>query len=84
MSVPRSCQEAVDRLWEYVRGDLDEGDSGTVERHLAHCLRCCGEVVFVRELQQGLAGPPPELPPEVEGRLEHFLDQLEPTSGGTA
>ena len=83
MSVPRSCQEAVDRLWEYVRGDLDERDTETVERHLDHCLRCCGEVVFVRELQRGLAGPPPALPVEVEERLEHFLDQLEPSRGGT-
>lgn len=84
MSVPRSCEEAVDRLWEYVRGGLDGRDTAIVERHLDHCLRCCGEVVFARELQRALAGPPPELPPAVEDRLEHFLDRLEPTSGGTA
>lgn len=83
MSVPRSCREAVDLLWEYVEGGLDQHDATTVDRHLSHCLRCCGEVVFVRELQRRLAGPPPELPPDVETRLETFLDQLEPTAGGT-
>lgn len=83
MSVPRSCREAVDLLWEYVEGDLAQPDRTTVDRHLAHCLRCCGEVVFVRELHQRLAGPPPELPDDVESRLEAFLDQLEPTSEGT-
>lgn len=48
--MPRSCQDAVDRLWEYVRGELHEGDTETVERRLDHCLRCCGEVVFVCEV----------------------------------
>ena len=81
MSVPASCRQAVDLLWEYVRDGLDEQDTATVERHLEHCLRCCGEVVFARELQRRLAVPPPPLPPDVEDRLESFLDELEPTSG---
>lgn len=81
-NVPRACSEAVDLLWEHVHGGLDEDQTALVERHLAHCLRCCGEVVFVRELQRRLAGPPPSLPDDVEQRLMGFLDELETTPGG--
>ena len=82
MSVPASCREAVDLLWEYVRDGLDRRDTEVVERHLDHCMRCCGELVFARELQRRLAGAPPPLPADTERRLEAFLDGLEPTSGG--
>ena len=82
MSVPPGCREAVELLWEYVQGGLDEDATAVVDRHLAHCLRCCGEVAFTRELQRRLEGPPPPIPPDVEHRLEDFLAELDPMPGG--
>lgn len=73
-----SCSEAVRRLWEYLEQDLGLGDREQVERHLAFCRRCCGEVEFaeaLRELLQSATGP--YLPRDVEGRLTGFLDELE-------
>lgn len=81
MSVPSGCAEAVSRLWEYLEGGLAPADFTAVERHLFHCLRCCGEVVFARELQHRLAGDPPSIPRDVEDRLEQFLDAVEPLAG---
>jgi anti-sigma factor (TIGR02949 family) len=73
-----SCSEAVRRLWDYLERDLDEANREQVEDHLAFCRRCCGEVEFAEELRTLLASSVrPHLPPDVEGRLTGFLDQLE-------
>lgn len=73
-----SCQEAVVQLWEYLERELGESDSAEVEHHLAFCRRCCGELEFADELRRFLvAAAGPELPPEVEARLDGFLRTLD-------
>lgn len=76
------CREAVERLWAYLDDELDEADHRAVEEHLRFCLRCCGEVMFAREVRQVLATRSrPNVPGDVRERLEGFIDQLEaPTS----
>lgn len=35
-----SCEESLARVYEYLDGELDAGDSGSVRRHLEKCRRC--------------------------------------------
>lgn len=73
-----TCTEAVHRLWEYLENELEPGTRGRLEEHLAFCRRCCGELEFARELKAFLASAArPDLPDDVEGRLESFLEGLD-------
>ena len=80
MNVPAPCARAVHQLWDYLDDDLDDIQRRDLDRHLAWCLRCCGEVAFARELRRRLATEPCPLPTDVEDRLERFLDGLDPWS----
>ncbi|GIG40145.1 mycothiol system anti-sigma-R factor [Cellulomonas phragmiteti] len=40
---PCGCDEAVDRLWEYVDSELGELDHARVEAHLHACAPCLEE-----------------------------------------
>lgn len=72
-----SCAEAVHRLWAYLDRHLGQADRRRVEEHLAWCRRCCGELEFAARLQEMLASAAgPDLPPEIEARLEGFLDTM--------
>lgn len=73
-----SCSEAVEQLWRYLEQELSDDRRARIERHLAFCRRCCGELEFARELRGFLADAArPELPPDVEGRLVSFLDDID-------
>lgn len=72
-----SCSEAVDRLWHYLEQELTQDRRAEIEHHLAFCRRCCGELEFARELRRFLKDAArPQLPPDVEDRLNSFLDSL--------
>lgn len=73
-----SCSEAVRRLWDYLENDLEPATRERLEEHLAFCRRCCGELEFAEELRAFLGSAArPQLPPDVEGRLVSFLDDLD-------
>ena len=71
------CSEAVRRLWEYLDHAISAEDQEKVEKHLAFCRTCCGELEFAKELRGFLAsGSAEEIPPDVKDRLERFVDDL--------
>jgi len=71
------CHEAMRRLWEYLDGTATNADRGAVERHLARCRRCCGELDFAIELRRLLADSRSEdLPDDVRHRLTAALEDL--------
>ena len=73
-----SCSEAVNHLWEYLDGTVDEADRALVEEHLSRCRQCCGELEFARELRRVLArSAHVELPADVVRRLNQTLQELE-------
>lgn len=84
MTQPIACREAVERLWGYLDGELDESAHGSMEDHLAYCLRCCGELEFAREIRGVLrTRGTGELPVGPLGRLSSFIDGLDtPTDTG--
>jgi mycothiol system anti-sigma-R factor len=72
-----TCAEAVEQLWEYLDGALEDGDRAAVEEHLSFCRRCCGEVEFAHELRSFLArDSAEELPDDVRARLLTTLDDI--------
>lgn len=77
MSPVISCREAVRNLWRFLDEELETGDRERVEDHLEHCVQCCGELEFVRMLQDLLASQQTaELPGDVRVRLDRFVDEL--------
>lgn len=71
------CSDAVRQLWEYLDEALSPEDHAKVERHLAFCRRCCGELEFAKELRRFLASNDvEEIPPDVRKRLERFVEGL--------
>jgi mycothiol system anti-sigma-R factor len=73
-----TCSEAVERLWEYLDGELTAEDKAALEEHLSFCRVCCGEVEFAQELRGFLArSAGEELPEGVRARLLTTLDELE-------
>jgi mycothiol system anti-sigma-R factor len=70
------CSEAVEQLWEYLDGSIDEARREAIEEHLSVCRRCCGEVEFAQELGRFLASQAAEeIPDDVRLRLAAALDE---------
>lgn len=81
---PMSCSDAVEMLWELIDGDLDDVNRAALDRHLAWCLRCCGELEFARHLRRMLRERSHvTMPADVHGRLESFIDEVCGPAGGT-
>jgi mycothiol system anti-sigma-R factor len=75
-----SCQEAINQLWEYLDGTLDEEDRQAIDEHLSRCRRCCGDLEFAEELRRFLvASGREEVPADVIKRLNATLREV---SGG--
>ena len=71
------CSEAVRQLWDYLDHAIAPKDQERVERHLSFCRRCCGELEFAKEIRGFLAsGSSDEVPPQVQERLERFVEEL--------
>lgn len=78
MSEPKgvTCRDAVERLWEYIDGELPATEAENVQRHLEACRSCHPHFdfqkafcAFLRSVDQSSA--PPEL------RRSIFLRLLE-------
>jgi anti-sigma factor RsiW len=71
------CSQAVRQLWDYLDRRLSPEEHAGVEKHLAFCRRCCGEMEFAKELQRFLASKgSDEIPPDVKEHLERLVDEL--------
>lgn len=71
------CSDAVRQLWDFLDHALSAEDAANVEKHLAFCRRCCGELEFAKELRAFLRSHEvEEIPPDVRRRLEGFLEEL--------
>jgi mycothiol system anti-sigma-R factor len=72
-----TCAEAVQQLWAYLDGVVDEPSREAIDEHLSFCRRCCGEAEFAVELRSFLAAnAAEELPVDVRERLAATLDRL--------
>jgi tetratricopeptide (TPR) repeat protein len=66
-------------LLDFLYGELGEGETREVERHLAACERCAGEVAKFREVRAAMARvPQAEVRPEISEVLRRRARELAP------
>lgn len=64
------CDDAVERLYEYLDGELDGATVTRIEVHLRRCSPCLEAYDFHEELRQVIRSKCAEsMPPEVRARL---------------
>jgi mycothiol system anti-sigma-R factor len=70
-----NCQQVLQRLWQYLDGELDGEDSGEVARHLEECRRCFSRAQFERHLQAMVrrSCESEEIPRDLKGRVDKLL-----------
>lgn len=76
-----SCHEVMDRLWEFLDGEMPDEDRQALQRHLEVCGRCYPAYDFQRaylEYTRRLATQE-QAPPELRKQL--FLRILEKDAG---
>lgn len=77
LNQPMGCSQAVERLWDLLDENIEATDRAALDRHLALCVRCCGQLAFARELRSMLhERSQVDLPTDVQGRLEDFIDEV--------
>lgn len=72
-----SCEEALERLFEYLDGELEATDTARIEQHLELCKACYPRAQFERQFLEALErvkkkGPVPE---SVQARVLAALEQ---------
>lgn len=51
---PISCEEALEKVFEYLDQALEEGDHCDIEDHLSKCRSCYSRVEFEQRLKEHL------------------------------
>ena len=41
-----TCSEAVEKLVDYLHGELETADNNKVNEHIDNCKKCCGKYEF--------------------------------------
>jgi mycothiol system anti-sigma-R factor len=47
-----NCRECLDRMWQYIDGELDVASTEEFQRHLEQCRACFTEAEFERRLKE--------------------------------
>lgn len=70
-----NCQEALEKLWQYLDRELDGESSTQLQRHLQECRECFSKAEFERRLRallrRSCGGE--QAPPELRERLSRLL-----------
>jgi hypothetical protein len=79
------CREAVGRMWAYLSQGLETHDTEELEQHLGVCQRCCGELVFSRQLREKVADADAQpMPAPTRARIDDLLRGRRVPPGGQA
>jgi anti-sigma factor (TIGR02949 family) len=71
------CIEAIEALYAYLDGELDETSYEEFERHMAHCRSCYSRAQVERALSQRLKRENREkAPSELQSRLRKLMDDF--------
>ncbi len=70
-----NCEQALQKLSEYLDRELDLETSETVAQHLAACRQCFSRAEFERRLRQLVrrSSEGEQAPPELQERLRRLL-----------
>lgn len=71
------CNEVIERLFEFLDGELDSRRHADIERHLARCRDCFTRAEFERRLkgrlaEAGSASAPDTLRRRIRGLLDRY------------
>ncbi len=47
-----TCQEAVNRLYEYLDRELDNLTAAQIDKHLELCRLCCDKIEFEKNMKE--------------------------------
>jgi mycothiol system anti-sigma-R factor len=47
-----NCKDCLDRMWQYIDGELDVASTDELQRHLVQCRECFSEAEFERRLKE--------------------------------
>lgn len=75
---PISCQEALERLYEYLDGELTPESAEQVRRHVEICDACYPEVKFTTEFRDALhraAHGQPASPDSLRQKVGELLEK---------
>ena len=68
------CEEALKRLFEFLDGELSDGEQGGVERHLRTCRSCFSRMEFERRLKERLSAlPADDVPATLRSRVHDLI-----------
>lgn len=79
-----TCEEVIERLFDYLDRELDGQQAADIERHLARCRDCFTRAEFEKRLRarveaSGTATTPPRLRRRLRDLLDHFDDEHDAT-----
>jgi mycothiol system anti-sigma-R factor len=70
-----NCEEALEKLWQYLDRELDGESSSELQRHLEECRHCFSKVEFEQRLRaivrRSCSGE--QAPAELRERLTRLL-----------
>jgi len=79
--VDHECDDAVEKLYEYLDGELDGPTMQQVKDHLQRCSPCLEAFDFHDQLRHVVQHKCAEqMPLEMKAKLLHLIDETEPTS----
>ena len=70
-----NCQEALEKLWQYLDKELDGASSDELQQHLEECRHCFSKAEFEQRLRAMVRRSccEEQAPPELRERLSKLL-----------
>lgn len=69
-----SCEEVIERLFDYLDRELDAETSAEIDRHLKRCHDCFSHADFERQLRERVASSGTQKAPErLRRRIRNLL-----------
>lgn len=80
-----TCEEALERLYEYLDGELADVETERVDEHLEVCRRCYPRLAFEESFRAAVerAREGKEAPPHVRNRILSVLREEGGSPGGS-
>ncbi|MCE8003447.1 anti-sigma factor family protein [Billgrantia ethanolica] len=78
-----SCEEVIERLFDYLDRELDSQEATDIEWHLARCRDCFTRAEFERRLRDRVAATATaKAPPRLHQRIRTLLDGYDESDTG--
>ncbi|TFH86293.1 mycothiol system anti-sigma-R factor [Billgrantia azerbaijanica] len=73
-----SCEDVIERLFDYLDRELDDRQAAEIERHLAKCRDCYSRAEFEQRLRDRVeASGTVTAPPRLRRRVRRLLDRFD-------